>query len=132
VGAVGTAGIVRVEVFDSKTGAGEQVLGLEAEEVSQGERVHKPFLAAVDVSDIVDQLMGAGLLEPVLGDRAVAADDPAAIGRDEFGLVAAFHAQRVVGQEIERRVEEIENQAPVVGEMAADCREARKLIVLRT
>ena len=129
LGAVGPAGVVRVKVFDCKARAGEQVLGFEAKKVSQGEGVDKPFLAAVGVSDIVDQLMGAGLLEPILDDSAVAAHDPAAIRRDGFGLAAAFLAQRVVGQEIERRVEDIEYQAAVVGEMAADDREARELVV---
>ena len=69
MGAIGAPGVVRVEVFDCKARAGEQVLDFEAEEVSQSEGVDKPFLAAVGVSDIVDQLMGAGLLEAILGDR---------------------------------------------------------------
>ena len=46
-------------------------------------------------------------------------------------MFAAFNAERAVGQEIERLVEEIEYQAAVVGDMAADGREACKLVVNR-
>jgi hypothetical protein len=73
-------------MFDLESGAHEQVLGLESEEVTQGKRLHEALSPPVGVCHVVDQLETTDLREAIVGHRLVTSDHPAAVWSGELRL----------------------------------------------
>src|SRR5262245_42128593 len=86
------------------------MLGLESKQVAHLEGVDRPLLAPVRVSDVIDQLDLADLIEMVPRDDLVFSNHSTAIGSPELRLLSHFLADRGADQRLEPRVEQIEDQ----------------------
>src|SRR6185503_17287201 len=125
---VGGLVVVGIQMFDLESGAHEQVLGLESEEVPQRKRLHEALLPSVGVRHVVDQLEATDLREAIVRDRLVTPDHSAAIRSRELRLFTVFLAQGPGGEGLERRIEQVQDEMAAVDQMTVNGCETGQLV----
>ena len=112
---------------DFKAGADQQVLGLEAKQISHRKLVDKTFRSTVWVSDVVDQFNSIDLSMTIESHHPIAARNPSTVCRGEVRLVFRLLA-RWTSEKLQRGVEEVQDEDTVIDQVPANLLEACELV----
>jgi hypothetical protein len=112
---------------DLESSTGQQMLRLEPKQISHRESVHEALFSPVWMSDVVDQFEVVDLVETIACNRLVTARNPSPIWHRELRLVATFFANRT-DEEIERWIEDVQNEDAVIGQVSVNVRQAGELV----
>src|SRR5262245_48271175 len=94
------------------------MLRLETEYAAHLEGMDQALLMSVAVRNVIDPLAGDDLFHEVAFEHPVAAHDAPPVGHGEGRLFVRLGAVGRLGEIVDRRIEDIENQAAVGVEMA--------------
>src|ERR1041385_2392810 len=102
---------------------------LKTEQITKRKGMDEALFAAVRMGDVVNQLGINDLLVQVAVDDLVSAEDTPTVcgGEPSFGV--GLNAEVVFGQSVQPRIEEVENELSVVGEMTAKRRKTCHLVL---
>src|SRR5262252_3400696 len=114
-------------MIQPEAGAHQQVLSLESENGPHLKAVDKALPAAVGMRHVIDQLTGVDLLDHVALEEPVPSDDHAPVRQRERRLLVSLGTVGRLGESMNGRVEDVEDEPSIRFEMASDGGEAGEL-----
>src|SRR5262245_45642565 len=114
-------------MIEAEPGTRQQVLGLESENAPHLKAVDKALSAAIGMRHKIDELTGVDLLDQVALEEPVPPDDHAPVRQGERRLLVSLAAVGRIGESMNGRVEDVEDEPSIRLEMASDGGEAGEL-----